>query len=122
RAKDNPNEWLLAETERRLEAGRMRITEPSLGLRFDDPTGEFPIEELSLEAARIAPLAEFADAKVAEFVFLLLALTLEEETTVKVQDVQKLVLPQDYAELLGEHRRRMQSFAHVERDFMAGLA
>ena len=121
RAKNNPNEWLLAETERRLAAAHWRITEPALGLRFDEAGSEMPVETLRQEGNRITPLAVFADAALAEYVYLLLTLTVEEGKPVKTQDVQKLVVPHDYAALLIEYRSRMASFGQVEQDFMRAL-
>ena len=122
RAKNNPNEWLLADTERRLEAGRLRIIDPVFGLRFLEAGAESPVEALTLNANRIEPLAEFANPALAAFVFHLLTLTIEEGALVKSADVQKLVIPKDYAEALGEYQQRMASFRDVERDFMAALA
>lgn len=121
RAKNNPNEWLLAETERRLAIARLRITEPALDLRFEESAGETLVEELRQEGNRIAPLATFANADLAEYILLLLTLTLEEQTLVKPQDVQKLAVPQDYANLLAEYRQQLASFAQVEQDFMRAL-
>ncbi len=121
RAKNNPNEWLLAETERRLAVARWRITEPALGLSFEAAGIEANVEELQQDGNRVVPLAAFADADLAEFVFLLLTLTVEEGTRVRAQDVQKLVVPRDYAALLAEHRQRMAAFRQVEQDFALAL-
>ena len=122
RAKNNPNEWFLAETERRLETGRLRLTEPALGLRFTEAGAESLLEELTLNANRIEPLAEFANPALAEFVFHLLTLTVEEGAVVKSADIQKLVVPRDYAEALAEYQQRITAFRGVEQDFMAALA
>ena len=121
RAKNNPSEWLLAETERRLAVSRWRVTEPALGLRFETAGAESGIEELQRDGNRIAPLASFADADLAEFVFLLLTLTVEEGAKVRTQDVQKLVVPQDYAALLTEYRHRLAAFGQVEQDFARAM-
>ena len=121
RAKSNPNEWLLSESERRLEAGYLRITEPSLGLRFLDKPMEAPVEELRLESNRIAPLAEFANEVIAEYVYHLLTLTIEEDTVITSVDIQKLLVPLDYGALLAEYRQRSDAFRLVERDFMQAL-
>lgn len=122
RAKNNPNEWLLAETERRLAAGRLRITEPSLGLRFLEAGAESLVEELQWQENRLEPLAEFADPALAEYAFYLLTLTAEEGALVKAADVQKLLVPADYAALLAEYHQRSINFRQVEQDFMAALA
>jgi len=121
RAKNNPNEWLLAETERRLAVAHWRITEPALGLRFEAAGAEAALEELQHDGDKITPLAAFADANLAEFVFLLLTLTVEEGTTVRTQDVQKLVVPKDYGALLAEYRQRRAAFGQVEQDFTQAL-
>ena len=121
RAKNNPNEWLLSETEQRLRAGHLRIIEPSLGLRFLEAGVEATVEELVWSGNRVEPLAEFANDALAEYVFHLLTLTVEEETRIKAAEVQKLLVPNDYAALLAEYHRRMDSFRQVEQDFMAAL-
>ncbi len=122
RAKNNPNEWLLAETERRLAVARLRITEPSLGLRFLETGAESLVEELQWQENRLEPLAEFADPALAEYAFYLLTLTAEEGALVKAADVQKLLVPVDYAALLAEYHQRSGDFRQVEQDFMAALA
>ncbi len=121
RAKNNPNEWLLSETGRRLAVGNHRLTEPALGLRFIEAGAEAPVAELQWEANRVTPLAEFANDTLAEYIFLLITLTVEEETLVKTTDVQKLLVPHDYAALLAEYHRRMDAFRQVEHDFMETL-
>ena len=121
RARNNPNEWLLAETERRLMEGRRRLSEPSLGLRFLEAGVSARGEELQWETNRILPMAEFADDALAEYVFYLLTLTTDEETTIKAADVQKLVVPKDYAALLAEYHQRRDSFRQVEQDFQQAM-
>lgn len=121
-AKNNPNEWLLTETERRLEAGHFRITEPSLGLRFTAGITEILRDELQWEGIRIAPIAEFANAEVAEYVATLLTLTTEEETLIKAVEIQKLLIPRDYAALMSEYHQRLEAFRQVEQEFMRILA
>lgn len=121
RAKNNPNEWLLAETERRLAVAHWRITEPTLGLRFEAAGAEATIEDLQINGNQVAPLAVFADADLAAFVYLLLTLTLEEGMSVRTQDIQKLVVPKDYGILLAEYRQRQTAFGQVEQDFTQAL-
>jgi hypothetical protein len=117
RAKNNPNEWLLAETERRLEVAHIRITEPAVGLAFDVNGEPLRVDELQLDGRRIAPLASFSNAESAEFVYLLLTLTSDEDARVTAQDVQKLALPVDLKPLLIAYRQRLTAFEQVEQDF-----
>jgi hypothetical protein len=125
RAKDSPNEWLLAEAERRIATAHIRITDPVLGLRFEEETLEARADELRLEGNRIesslSTFASFKEDDVTEYVYRILALTSEEDTMLKAQDVQKLVVPQDYAALIAEYRQRMTAFERVEQDFRAAL-
>ena len=121
RAKDNPAEWLLTETKRRIETGNLRLTEPALGLRFLEGGAETPTEELRLEGNRIEPFAEFADEALAEYVFLILTKTAEDDKPIKVADVQKLLIPKDYETLLKEFHQRMKDFQLVEQNFMQAL-
>jgi hypothetical protein len=125
RAKDNPNEWLLAEAERRIAAAHLRVTESALGLRFGDIT-EARADELVLNGARIEAgpflFAELADSDLAEYVFRVLTLTGDEEAVARTQESQKLLVPRDYAAMMHEYRRRDAEFRRVEQDFMRALA
>ena len=123
RAKNNPNEWLLSEAETRFAnaATYWRVTEPALGLRFDAVGADAAADELQHDGSRVAPLAEFADADLAEFVFLLLTLTAEEGARVETKDIQKLLVPRDYAALLAKYRARTAAFGQVEQDFALAL-
>lgn len=128
RAKDNPNEWLLAETDRRLTAGGtpLKFSDPKLGLHIANPTLAAPIAELTRTGnelqAGLFPFAQFADESLAEYIRLLLTLTLDEDAAVKPADVQKLVVPPDYAALMIDYRARWAAFQTVEADFRAALA
>jgi hypothetical protein len=125
RAKDNPNEWLLAESERRIVQGTLRLTEPSLGLQFPSGTVEARPGELTFEGRQILngllPFAEFADADLAEYVFRLLLLTSDEETPLGAATVQRLLVPGDYQALMLEYRQRWADFQRVEQDFFVAM-
>jgi len=125
RAKNSPNEWLLAETERRLAAGHLGLSDPVLGLRFGEEAIEARADELRLEGNRIengvTTFAEFANADVAEFIYRVATLASDEENLIRAQDVQKLVVPQDYPALMAEYRQMFASFQQVEQDFMQAL-
>ncbi|MDQ2798612.1 MAG: N-6 DNA methylase, partial [Armatimonadota bacterium] len=125
RAKDNPNEWLLAEAERRSAVGHLRLSDPRLGLTFAGGADEVKAGELRHEGNAInteaAAFALFSNADAAEYVYRLLTLTLEEDMALKAADMQKLVVPADYAALMAEYRRRWAGFESVEQDFRAAL-
>ncbi|MDQ2798647.1 MAG: N-6 DNA methylase, partial [Armatimonadota bacterium] len=126
RAKDNPNEWLLAEAERRSAAGHLRLSDPRLGLTFAGGADEVKAGELRHEGNAInteaVAFALFSNADAAEYVYRVLTLTMEEDMALKAADVQKLVVPADYAALMTEYRRRWAGFESVEQDFRAALA
>lgn len=123
RAKDNPNEWLLVEAERRIEQGSLRLTDPAVGLQFPQGTAEAKIGDLTWEERRIQnsllTFAEFADPDLAEYVYRLLVLTTDEESALGAAAVQRLLVPRDYAALMQEYRRRWDAFQRVEQDFFA---
>lgn len=125
RAKDNPNEWLLAEAERRLTAGSLRLTEPALGLRFGSPDVSALPEQLQLDGRHIKTelliFAETANVDLAEYLYRLLTLTTDEEKPVTASDVQKLVVPKDYPALMGAYRARWAAFQTVETDFRQAM-
>ena len=125
RAKNNPNEWLLAEAERRNTTGHLRLSDPSLGLTFaggivEARTGDLQWEGPEIRAGLLT-FARFANGDIAEYVYRILVLTTEEDTLLKTSDVQKLVVPRDYAVLIAEYRQRWTGFKSVERDFREAL-
>lgn len=126
RAKDNPNEWLLAEAERRATVGRIKLSDPRLGLAFGGGTTEARVGELQVEGKAIKSglltFAEFADADVAALVFRIMTLASDEDALLKTSDVQKLVVPVDYVVLMQEYRQRWAAFDGVERDFRDAMS
>lgn len=126
RAKNNPNEWLLAEAERRIAVGPLRMSDPRLGLTFAGGVVEARAGELRQEGDAIQTglltFAQFGDADAAEYVYRVLTLTAEEDALLKAADVQKLVVPGDYAALMQEYRGRWAAFGSVEQDFRAAMA
>ncbi len=124
-AKDGPNEWLLAETERRLALGHKSLTEPIYGLRFEAGGVTALAEELQLDGTQIRTelllFAELADECLAEYVFRVLTLTAKEDKPITAADAQKLFVPSDYRALMREYRTRDAAFQSVEQDFMQAL-
>lgn len=125
-AKNNPDEWLLSETEARIETNRYKLSDRALGLNFSNWSPEdVSVEELGLAGNCIQAgvfLLELIDADVAELVYKLLTLNAEEDSTISRAIIQKLLVPQDYAALMQTYRQRLASFQLVESDFFAALA
>ena len=125
-AKNNPEEWLLSEVENRIQQKRYKLSDRHLELTFinwnpDDVT----VAELSLDHQFIrAGLFWFAlvDGDLAELVFKLLTLNLEDDSKISRGTIQKLLVPQDYQILMQDYRQRSVSFQQVELDFFAVLA
>jgi hypothetical protein len=125
-AKNNPEEWLLSEVENRIQEKRYKLSERHLGLTFinwgsDDVT----VAELSLDHQFIRSglfWFELVNEDLAELVFKLLTLNLEDDSKVSKGTIQKLLIPQDYRSLMQEYRQRLVSFQQVELDFFAVLA
>ena len=125
-AKNNPEEWLLSEVEKRIRQKRYKLSEQHLGLTFinwslDDVT----VAELSLDHQFIRSglfWFELVNEDLAELVFKLLTLNLEDDSKVSRGIIQKLLIPQDYQSLMQEYRQRLVSFQQVELDFFAILA
>lgn len=125
-AKNNPDEWLLSETEARIETNRYKLSDRALGLNFSNWSPEdISVEELGLAGNCIQAgvfSLELIDADVAELVYKLLTLNAEEDTTISRAIIQKLLVPQDYAALMQTYRQRLANFQQVESDFFAALA
>ena len=125
-AKNNPNEWLLSEVETRIETSRYKLSDRNLGLNFSNWSPEdVQVEELSLDGNCIRAglfSLELVDADVAELVYKLLTLNVDEDTTISRAIIQKLLVPQDYATPMQTYRQRFASFQQVESDFFVALA
>ncbi|MFQ3636414.1 MAG: N-6 DNA methylase [Cyanobacteriota bacterium] len=124
-AKNNPDEWLLSEVEARIETSRYKLSDRNLGLNFANwSTEDVYAEELTLEGNCIRAglfSLELVDADVAELVYKLLTLNADESTTISRAIIQKLLVPQNYADLMQDYRQRSASFQQVESDFFAVL-
>jgi len=125
-AKNNPDEWLLSEVETRIETSRYKLSDKNLGLNFSNwSPEEVSVAELSLDGNSIRAglfSLELVDADVAELVYKLLTLNVDEDATISRAVIQKLLVPQDYATLMQTYRQRLASFEQVEADFFAALA
>lgn len=125
-AKNNPNEWLLSEVEARIETSRYKLSDHNLALNFSNWSPEdVQAEELSLDGNWIRAglfSLELVDADVAELVYKLLTLNADEETTISRAIIQKLLVPQDYTDVMQTYRQRFASFQHVKSDFFVALA
>ena len=69
----------------------------------------------------LLPFAEVADPDLAEYVYRVLTLTAKEDKPLTTADVQKLLVPTDYAALMQEYRTRDAAFQSVEQDFRRAL-
>ncbi len=124
-AKNNPNEWLLSEVETRITHNRYVLSERRFGLNFLDwSAGDVPVQELILDGNYIRAglsFLELPDADLAELVYKLLILNTDEETIISQAMIQKLVVPQNYAELMVLYRQKLADFQGVESDFLTVL-
>jgi len=125
-AKNNPDEWLLTEVESRLERSRHKLSDGALQLNLANWSPEAVlVEELSLAENRIYAglfFLELVDADVAALVYKLLTLNADDADEISKAIIQKLVVPQDYSDLMQTYRQRLASFQQVEADFFAVLA
>jgi hypothetical protein len=125
-AKNNPDEWLLSEVETRIETSRYKLSDRALGLNFSNWSPEdVQIEELSLDGNYIRSglfFLELVDADLAELVYKLLTLNIDQETTISRAIIQKLLVPQDYTTVMQTYQQRFANFQQVESDFFAALA
>jgi hypothetical protein len=124
-AKNNPDERSLSEVETRIETKRYKLSDRRLGLNFSNWSDEeVPVEELSFDGNSITAglfSLELVDANLAELVYKLLALNLDEGSSIAKVTIQKLLVPPDYAELMEEYRQRLATFEKVEAGFFAAL-
>jgi hypothetical protein len=125
-SRDNPSEWFLREVEDRIKQGKaLPLRAPLFGLDFTKWQDQVPWIDLSVEGAVLkGSLHAELDLKnpdLARFVHLLLGLL--EAETVGSEDLQKLLVPQDYRDLLREYedRERALSVSGVRKRFMATL-
>jgi hypothetical protein len=119
-AKDNPRNWLLEQLDARLKTGRTKLSDPSLELSFEDWGEDVLVSELELNENRIrVGLFSFSlkNATLAELVFAMLS-SAPEDSKVSAKDIQKILVPTDYAVLIAEFRQKLEAFKNVERDFM----
>jgi hypothetical protein len=101
------------------------LSDRRLGLNFSNWSDEeVPVEELSFDGNSITAglfSLELVDANLAELVYKLLALNLDEGSSIAKVTIQKLLVPPDYAELMEEYRQRLATFEKVEAGFFAAL-
>ncbi|MFB2834608.1 class I SAM-dependent DNA methyltransferase [Floridanema evergladense] len=124
-AKNNPDEWLLSEVETRIETSRYKLSDRSLNINFTYwSTEDVQVEELSLDGNSLRAglfYIQLVDANLAELVYKLLTLNSDENTSISRSTIQKLLVPQNYADLMAEYKQRLASFQQVESDFFAVL-
>jgi len=123
-AKNSPQAWLAQALEQHLAAGALALKSRTLGLVFGEWQTDPTVADLQLEGNTIVAglLARFEllDADLAELVYHLLQLQ-DDDVTVTKALIGKLVVPQNYPELMQGYRQHAQEFAGVERDFHAAL-
>jgi hypothetical protein len=123
-SRDNPSEWFLREVEDRIDRrGALPLRARDFGLDFRKWQDQVPRIDLRVEGAVLrGSLHAELDLKnpdLARFVHLLLGLL--EAETVGSEDLQKLLVPRDYRDLLREYDNREQTFSGVRERFMATL-
>lgn len=123
-SRDNPSEWFLREVEDRISRGdALPLSAPLFGLDFRKWQDQVPRVDLSVEGAvlkgSLHAELDLKDPDLARFVHLLLGLL--EAETVSSEDLQKLLVPRDYRDLLREYDNREQAFSGVRGRFMATL-
>lgn len=124
-AKNNPDQWLLATVETRITQQRYKLSDRALGLNFSQWTPEAVTpQHLTLNGNRIETdsfYLEVADADLATLVYKLLTLNAEENSSISRKVIQKLLIPQNYPQLMAEYQQRSLHFQQVEADFFAVL-
>jgi hypothetical protein len=123
-SRDNPSEWFLREVEDRIDRREaLPLSAPLFGLDFRKWQDQVPRIDLRVEGAvlkgSLHAELHLKDPDLARFVHLLLGLL--EEETVSSEDLQKLLVPRDYRDLLREYDNREQAFSGVRERFMATL-
>jgi hypothetical protein len=123
-SRDNPSEWFLREVEDRIDRGEaLPLSAPLFGLDFRKWQDQVPRIDLSVEGAvlkgSLHAELDLKDPDLARFVHLLLGLL--EAETVSSEDLQKLLVPRDYRDLLREYEDREQAFSGVREGFTATL-
>jgi hypothetical protein len=123
-SRDNPSEWFLREVEDRIDRGEaLPLSAPLFGLDFRKWQDQVPRIDLSVEGAvlkgSLHAELDLKDPNLARFVHLLLGLL--EAETVGSEDLQKLLVPRDYRDLLREYDNRERAFSGVRERFTATL-
>ncbi|MEA5618899.1 N-6 DNA methylase [Cronbergia sp. UHCC 0137] len=125
-AKNNPDEWLLSQVENRIGTKRYKLSDRTLNINFINWCPEdIQAEELSLDGSLLKTglfYLDFLNADLAELVYKLITINSDEDTSISGRLIQKLVIPQDYSELMQEYRQRVVDFQQVEADFFNVLA
>lgn len=123
-SRDNPSEWFLREVEKRIDRKEvLPLSASRFGLDFKGWRDRVPRKDLYVEGALLKgslyAQLDLKDPDLARFVHLLLNL-LEAETVVS-EDLQKLLVPRNYRDLLREYEKRERVFSGVRESFMAIL-
>ncbi len=124
-AKNNPNQWLLSEVETRIQINPYKLSDRLLGLNFSDwspldvKVGELILDKNFIRAGLF--YLELRDIDLAELVYTLLTLNIDEDTSVSTATMQKLLIPHDYTALMQDYRQRLDNFRQVEADFFSVL-
>ena len=124
-AKNNPDEWLLSEVENRIQTSRYKLSDRLLNINFSNWSPEdVQAEELSLDGKVLRAglfWLELLDIDLAELVYKLLILNVDEDASISKSIIQKLLVPKEYSVLMQEYRQKMVSFQQVEADFFAAM-
>jgi len=125
RAKNNPTDWLLTEVEVRAASARIRLSDARLGLDFrhwqGSPTAEDLVLDGTLLRGGLLANLELRDNHLAKLVFLLLTAT-ESDAGITRAILQRLVVPQDYTDLMQEYLVRLSAFGGVQTEFASAQA
>ncbi|WP_236721490.1 N-6 DNA methylase [Trichormus sp. NMC-1] len=125
-AKNNPDEWLLSQIENQIAVKRYKLIDRILNINFINWSPEdVQAEELSLDGSFLKTGLFFIDllnTDLAELVYKLITINSDDDTSISGRLIQKLVIPQNYPELMQEYRQRIADFQQVEADFFNVLA
>ena len=123
-SRDNPSEWFLREVEDRIDRREaLPLSAPRFDLDFTKWQDQVPRIDLRVEGAvlkgSLHAELDLKDPDLARFVHLLLGLL--EAETVSSEDLQKLLVPEKYQNLLREYEDRERAFSGVRERFTATL-
>jgi hypothetical protein len=127
-SRDNPSEWFLREVEDQIKQGikqgkALPLRARDFGLDFRKWQDQVPRTDLRVEGAvlkgSLHAELDLNNPDLARFVHLLLGLL--EAETVGSEDLQKLLVPEKYRDLLREYEDRERAFSGVRKRFMATL-